>query len=53
METDVDHPGFAKLRLVSTPFYLSARRFIDNVTNNIRWLLFKHGPCLSDKNQIM
>lgn len=27
METYVDHPGFAKLRLVSTPFYLSARSY--------------------------
>ncbi|CAC5368380.1 unnamed protein product [Mytilus coruscus] len=67
METDNDHPGFTRLRLIPGAYgdavfgfestrkgsYLSAKEFVYIMNQKRPHLqLSSHGPCLSDKNQI-
>ncbi|CAC5408976.1 unnamed protein product [Mytilus coruscus] len=65
METDIDHPGFTRLRLVAKDngesilvlcagerYYLSVSSFIDNYKKMYTNMpVFLHGPCLSDEDQ--
>ncbi|CAC5366520.1 unnamed protein product [Mytilus coruscus] len=67
METDIDHPGFTRLRLVAekkkgsffVPFagkslYLRVNPFVEMNKQSIPTMaVFKHGPCLSDQNQMI
>ncbi|XP_071144107.1 uncharacterized protein [Mytilus edulis] len=67
METDTDHPGFTRLRLVAagksffvsnecivntqTGRYLSTTKFVNNIKQKHTDNFSTHGPCLSDTDQ--
>ncbi|XP_071142279.1 uncharacterized protein [Mytilus edulis] len=66
METDTDHPGFTRLRLIagadgetyeyfestSKGLCLSVKKFVSNIKEIIQLQhLSTHGPCLSDQGQ--